>query len=159
MANLNGFNAENVDPIFGFDPIPAGDYLAVITDSGFKPTKSGSGQFLEVKFEVIEGQHKGRNLWARLNLDNPNETAVKIAQAELSAICRAVGVMQPKDSIELHNIPLVISVKCVKRKDTDDITNEIKGYAAKGSAPTAPAASAPAAPAAAPTVAPWARPR
>ena len=56
-------------------------------------------------------EFKGRNLWARLNLDNPNEIAVKIARAELSALCRAVGVLEPKDSVELHNLPLVISVK------------------------------------------------
>ena len=33
---------------------------------------------------------------------------VKIARGELSAICRAVGVMQPRDSVELHNVPLEI---------------------------------------------------
>ena len=35
-------------------------------------------------------------------------TAVKIARAELSAICRAVGVMAPNDSVELHDLPLVM---------------------------------------------------
>ena len=31
MANLNGFNAHDVDPNTGFDPIPAGKYLAAMT--------------------------------------------------------------------------------------------------------------------------------
>ena len=57
--------------------------------------------------------------------------AVKIARSELSAICRAVGVLQPKDSTELHDLPLVISVKCKKRRDTDEVQNEIRGYAKK----------------------------
>jgi len=70
-------------------------------------------------------------LWARLNLNNPNATAVKIARGELSAICRAVGVLQPKDSVELHNIPLVIVVKLKKRQDTGDLVNEVKGYETK----------------------------
>src|SRR3990172_3284342 len=39
MANLNGFNANNVDPATDFEPIPAGKYLAVITESEMKPTK------------------------------------------------------------------------------------------------------------------------
>jgi len=56
---------------------------------------------------------------------------VKIARAELSAICRAVGVLTPRDSCELHNLPLVITVKCKKRPDTGEITNEIKGYSPK----------------------------
>jgi hypothetical protein len=68
-------------------------------------------------------------LWARLNLDNPNATAVTIARAELSAICRAVGVLAPKDSVELHNLPLVIHVKCKKWDDTGELTKEVKGYA------------------------------
>jgi hypothetical protein len=81
-------------------------------------------------------------LWARLNLDNPNATAVKIARAELSAICRAVGVMAPGDSVELHDLPLVISVKCKKRADTGEITNEIKGYAKKEAAAGKPVQAA-----------------
>ena len=130
MAHLN-FDASNVDPAVGFDPVPAGKYVAVITESEKKPTKAGTGEYLQLTFQVIEGEFKGRLLWARLNLDNPSAMAVKIARAELSAICRAVNVMAPKDSLELHNLPLTISVGCKKREDTGDITNEIKGYEAK----------------------------
>src|SRR5687768_10917949 len=104
MANLGNFNAHEVDPNSQFDPVPAGKYLAVITASEAKPTRSGKGSFLELTFEILEGDYKGRKLWARLNLENPSEMAVKIARAELSAICHATGVMQPKDSMELHDL-------------------------------------------------------
>lgn len=134
MANLDGFNANEVDPSTSFDPVPAGKYLAVITESEMKPTKNGSGSYLQLTFTVLEGEHKGRMLWARLNLNNPNATAVKIARGELSAVCHAVGVMQPRDSVELHNLPLVIDVKLKKREDTGELTNEIKGYEAKAAA-------------------------
>ena len=134
MANLNGFNAANVDPATDYEAIPAGKYLAIISNSEMKPTKSGSGTYLEICFQLIDGPFKNRLLWSRLNLSNPNNQAVQIAQGELSAICRAVGVMQPKDSAELHNLPLQISVKCKKREDTGDVVNEIKGYAKKEAA-------------------------
>ena len=134
MANLNGFDANAVEPSTDFEAIPAGKYLAVITDSEMKPTKAGTGSYLELTFQIVEGEYKNRNLWARLNLDNPNPVAVQIAKAELSAICRAVGVMLPKDSVELHNLPLLITVKCKRRDDTGDIVNEIKGYAKKEAA-------------------------
>jgi hypothetical protein len=137
MANLNGFDADNVDPATDFDPLPAGKYLAIITASEMKKTKSGSGHYLELTFQVVEGEYKNRMLWSRLNLDNPNRQTVQIAQGELSAICRAVGVMQPKDSIELHNLPLLVTVKCKKRDDTGDVVNEIRGYAKKEVAPGA----------------------
>ena len=32
MANLNGFNATEVEPTSSFEPLPAGKYLAAITD-------------------------------------------------------------------------------------------------------------------------------
>jgi hypothetical protein len=138
MANLNGFDARTVDPASTFDPLPAGKYVAAITESETKPTKSGDGSFLELKFEVLEGEYKGRNVWARLNLNNTNALTVKIARSELSAVCHAVGVLAPKDSVELHNIPLQITVKLKKRKDTGEMTNELKGYARKEAAAGAP---------------------
>jgi len=134
MANLNGFDARTVEPTADFEPIPAGKYIAAITESEMKPTKSGSGSYLQLSFTILEGEHKNRVLWARLNLNNPNATAVKIARSELSAICHAVGVLSPQDSVELHNLPLLITVKLKKRDDTGELTNEIKGYAKKEAA-------------------------
>ena len=151
MANLNGFNASEVEPAARFEPIPAGKYVALITESELKPTKAGTGHYLQLTFQVQDGEYKGRILWSRLNLDNPNATAVQIARSELSAICRAVGVLEPKDSVELHNLPLVIDVKCRKRTDTDEITNEIGGYAKRETTARATKASA------AGAVAPWKR--
>ncbi|MCK4982574.1 MAG: DUF669 domain-containing protein [Victivallaceae bacterium] len=130
MATLN-FNANDVEPSVAFEAVPAGKYIAVIIDSEIKQTKSGNGNYLEMTFEITEGEYKGRKVWARLNIDNPSAEAVKIARGELSAICRAVNVMTPQDSVDLHNLPLEITVKCKKRDDSDEITNEIKGYAAK----------------------------
>ena len=134
MPNLNGFNATEVEPTTSFEPLPAGKYLAAITEPEMKPTKSGSGSYLQLVFTILEGEYKNRILWARLNLNNPNATAVKISRSELSAICHAVGVMQPRDSVELHNLPLVIAVKLKRREDTGDLTNEVRGYARKESA-------------------------
>jgi hypothetical protein len=150
MANLGNFNANQVEPSVDFDPLPAGKYLAMITESETKPTKSGSGTYLQLTFQVLDGPYKGRFVWARLNLHNPNATAVQIARAELSAICRAVGVMTPNDSVELHNLPLVIAVKCKKRPDTGEISNEIKGYAKREEAAGQPQQAANATP-------PWRR--
>jgi hypothetical protein len=145
MAELNGFDANQVEPTGDFDPIPAGKYLAVITDSEMKSNKAGTGSLLQLTFQIIEGEYQNRLIWTRLNLDNPNAVAVQIARADLSAICRAVGVPSPKDSVELHNLPLVINVRCKKRNDTGDIVNEIKGYA-KREQPTPVASPSQAAP-------------
>ena len=164
MANLNGFDANQVEPRSSFDPIPTGKYVAVISESELKTTKSGDGQYLQLTFDIIDGKYKGRKLWTRLNLNNPNTKTVQIARGELSAICRAVGVMQPRDSAELHNLPLSIKVVCKNRKDTGEIVNEIKGYEKKEAALAAQAPVAQPAPTPTPPVydantpAPWGRP-
>lgn len=152
MTTLNSFDATQIDPTFVLEPLPAGTYLAAITGTENKRTKAGDGSYLEFTFQVLEGQYKDRILWSRLNLDNPNATAVKIAKAELSAICRAVGVLQPRDSCELHNIPIEITVALRKRDDGGEMTNNIRKYSRKGAARP----SAPATPAA--RQAPWQRP-
>ena len=130
MANITGFNASEVDPNVGFDPVPAGKYKAAITESQMKPTKNKRGSYLELEFTILEGDCKGRKVWARLNLENQNEKAVQMARGHLSAICRAVGVMTPQDSVQLHNIPLIITVKCKKDPATEEITNEVKKFEA-----------------------------
>jgi len=133
MATLD-FNANDVEPTAVFDPLPAGKYLAAITASEMKPTKAGNGSYLQLEFTVLDGPCKGRKVWDRLCINHPNDLTQKIARGNLSAICRAIGVMQPRDSVELHNLPLVVTVKCKKRDDTGEVTNEVKGYAKRESA-------------------------
>jgi hypothetical protein len=146
MANLQGFDARTVEPMAPFEPVPAAKYIVAIVASDMKPTKAGDGHYLELQFLVLDGEYKGRLLWDRLNLDNPNELAVKIARSQLAAVCQAVGVLTPNDSHELHDLPLEITVKVKKREDTGDPTNEIAGYAKKpslGQAAQAPGGAPP----------------
>jgi hypothetical protein len=160
MSDLRGFDAQTVEPNDSFDPLPNGDYLCIITASEMKPTKAGDGAYLELEMQILEGQYQGRKLWDRLNLNNANETTVKIAKGALSAICRAVGVLQPKDSCELHDLPLLVKVACKKRDDTDELTNVVKGYKKRDtgmSPPVAASASAPAKAASRSTTPPWKR--
>jgi len=137
MATLN-FDANQVDPAAGRDPIPAGKYLVAITSTEMKPTRNGAGQYLECEYQVLDGQHKGRRVWSRHTLHHPSEQTVQIARGELSAICRAVGVMTPRDSAELHNLPLVITVRVKNREDNGEPTNEVSSWAKKDVATGAP---------------------
>lgn len=162
MALIGHFDATNVAPSEDFSPIPVGEYLAHIVDSDVKPTKNNTGHYAELEFEVTAGEFKGRKVWARLNLDNPNPKAVEIAQRELSAICHAVGVLQVTDTQQLHYKPLVIRVD-IEERDGYGPRNVIKAYKAvpggQGNAPAGAAPSAPAASSASPSSSapPWAQ--
>ena len=126
MGNIDGFDASKVEPTVGFTALPAGDYAACIVGSVMKPTKDGGGELLELKLQITQGEFKNRLIFDRLNLKNKNEQAVQISRGTLSAICRAVGVLTPDDSSELHNRPLL--VKLSTREYKGEPTNEVKGY-------------------------------
>ncbi len=128
MANLN-FDATQVDPNNNYEAIPAGEYPAVIVSSEAKQAKSGRGQYLNLELEVVDGEFRGRKLWDILNLWHDNATARDIAQRTLSQICHAVGVLQPRDSSELHGKPMIAIVR-VEDDANYGKRNVIKGYKA-----------------------------
>lgn len=174
MAELN-FDASAVEPDTGFETVPAGWYNVAMDESAMKPTKDGAGAYLECRFDVLDGQYKGRKLFARYNVKNANAQAVEIAYKQLSAVAHAVGVLHVQDSEQLHGIPLKVKVKIRKDRsgeyeDQNDIVSakninekvEVVGAGGDtGQAPTGftppPAATAPTAPTA-PPVAPPALP-
>lgn len=129
MADLGGFDATKIEPQGDYTPLPAGEYKVVITKSEKKPTKAGTGAFLELEMQVVDGQHKGRTVKDRLNIWNPNQTAAEIASRQLSAICHATGVMTPRASEMLHGITMVAGVVVKERDDKPGaFTNEVKSY-------------------------------
>ena len=107
MATIN-FNVSEVAPAQEFQPLPEGKYEAVISDSDVKPTRAGNGSYIQLEFEVVSGEHKGRRLWGRYNVENTNREAVEIGRAQFSAVCHAVGVTNPKDTAEMTAIAMML---------------------------------------------------
>ena len=142
MANLGGQYTADPNNVQGdYSPIPAGEYSVHVVNSDMKPTKNGSGNYLELEMEVLDGDQAGRKLFDRLNLDNPNAQAMEIAQRTLNAICVATGKMSISDSTELHNIPMVAVVKVDPPRGEYGASNSIRTYKPAGGA-SAPAAQA-----------------
>lgn len=148
MAALN-FNARNVAPELPRDPIPAGVYLAHIIESDVVATKTG-GSMLKLTHEILDGACKGRRVWSNINVKNPSAEAERIGQAQLSALCHAVNVLDLRESSMLHMIPLRMRVS-IRPAGPDmqgvprDAQNEVKGYEAATGAPAPAAAQRPAA--------------
>ena len=153
MALFN-FNAASVEPMpsRSFEPLPKGDYEMMIVKSDVKPTQAGTGHYIELEMHVLGGEHSGRRIWERLNVDNPNKTAQDIASAALASLCHAVGVQDMTETEQLHDIPFVAHIEIDKK---DPSRNRVMGYA--GISAPAPKAAAPAArpAAAAPAKKPW----
>lgn len=127
MAELN-FNAEEYEPMGSFEPLPIGEYVVVIESSEKKPASTGKGEYLQLVYNVIDGEYQGRKIWDRLNIVNDSEQAQTIARRALSSICRAIGIMNPKTSEELHDKPFVVKVKIQPAKGEYGPTNRITEY-------------------------------
>ena len=155
MAVLN-FDATQIETT-SRDPVQPGTYEAVITESETRPCRNGQGLGINLTFEILSEAAKGRKVWYWINYLHPKAEAQRIGQEELARICKAVGIGHLDDTVQLHNIPMMITVAL----DKDDPTrNTVKKVAAKTAPQAAAVASAPASqqPAATSTgSAPWAR--
>jgi len=125
------FDADKVEPIGVFEPLPIGEYLVTMTKtSGPSPSKKNpDNKYIQVEFTVIDGKYKNRVIFDFLNVINTNDKAVEIAQKKLSAITRSVGVHQiQEDMDELKGKPLVLKLGIRKGTDGFDDQNDIKEY-------------------------------
>lgn len=131
-------------------PLPRGMYQVIVMASDLKPTQAGTGQYIELTLQVVDGEHAGRRLWDRLNVSNPNKTAEDIAKRQLQELCLAAGVTNLTDTEQLHDIPVLAEVD-IDRKEPD--RNRVTGYAAisAGAPAPAPKSTQAARPATAPT--------
>ena len=115
MADLTalGYDPAKVEDIGegNFSVVPPGIYHVIIVNSELKDNRAGNGKFLEISYQIIEGQFIGKTVKDRINVMNPSETALRIGLSQLKKICDAVGHKgQLKDSCQLHGKLMAIKV-------------------------------------------------
>ena len=154
MSFLNtGFDATKVEPNNGYVPLPDGRYLCLVEKVAEVPTKNGKGTMVVAELVVVDGKHKGRKLTHRMNVIAENPTAQSIGRGQLSALCHAVNVLQPKSYFELANKTIYVTVKVVASNlNAGQMDNKIAKI--ESAAPSAPVQ--PSAPVAEAEPAPWA---
>ena len=138
----NQFDAKAIDTTNNFDPIPEGIYRVLVVSAEERPTANGNGQGLNVQYEVVEGQYKGRKLFHWINLRNQSKVAEEIGHKALALLCLATNVPQPRSPAELCGKLIQVVVKVTERNG--EKRNEIKAIllhpsdVAPTSQPTAP---------------------
>lgn len=89
MWNLTGVKEQS-----SFDPLPKGEYMVLAKAGELKATKDGTGKYCKVEFEVMEGDFKGRKLWANYNVQNANPKAVEIALSQMKSFFLCAGAKE-----------------------------------------------------------------
>ena len=149
MVGIN-FDPNDYEPAGSFDPLPAGKYMVVVSstemkDAKIKPGQKEAGQYLQVVYDVVDEEFKGRKVFDRFNLVNESEQAVKIANSRLTSLCIACGIMRSlNDTDELKDIPFVLKVKVKRDPDGkyNDSNEAVQYEACEGAAKVVPAAAA-----------------
>jgi hypothetical protein len=120
-----GFDPRTVDPA-QFTSIPLGDYKCVIVDSEPTANSAGTGGFLKLDIQIIEGQYSGSIVNDRLNLFHSSDQTVAIAKKRLSAYAHVTGLgAQPlQNSGQLHNRPFIATIG--PQKEPNSQYTEIK---------------------------------
>ena len=138
-----------------YEPIPAGWYTVGITAAELKSTKSATGQYIAVRYDIIAPTHQGRVVFGSLNIFNTNAEAEKIGRQQLGELMAAAGIATLDDTDLLIGKQLQIKLK-IRKSDQYGDSNDVDGYKSLGGAmPSMSAAPSVEAPAkAAP---PWAK--
>jgi Protein of unknown function (DUF669) len=134
-----------------FEALPAGTYLARITEAEIKPTKAGTGKYFKIRYDILGPTHQGRVVYGNLNIRNPNPQAEKIGRQQLNELMTAIGLTQLNDTDQLIGAPLHIKLK-VRESEEYGPSNDVSGFKAAGSSIESAPASAPAA-----SSPPWAK--
>jgi hypothetical protein len=149
MAAIGGTYDPDAKPSAGYTPMPAGDYTLEIVESDYTANSKGNGMLLKLKAQVVGGEFDGRSYFINLSLEHENGQTQEIAQRDFAALRRAVGVLDPQDTEELHFKAFPVKLGVKKRKDTGEMENTIKEYVFDKLADTPPANDNPRQPAAA----------
>lgn len=126
MASLEGFNPAEVEPSAPIELLPSGDYPIILVETDLAKKDSGAVQF-EFCVQVTEGQYQNRRVYSQQNYTKKDGSPNAIGRGQVSQICRCVGVMNPKDTSELHHKRLVAKVG-VEKSDGYDPKNVVKGF-------------------------------
>ena len=106
------FDVATEDGSPAFEPLPAGSYVAVITDAKVGPLKSGKGQAVNLTWEVAGDKYGGRLIFDRIIVAHESAAAMKYGRRKLKDVADACGVTeQITDLSVLHNQPCLVSVK------------------------------------------------
>jgi hypothetical protein len=161
LASILGsaFDSSTIEPSAPRDnePLPAGVYTVEITNAEVKELSTGKGQGLNLEFTVIDPeQHARRKVWQMLCIVHSNEQTQQIAQSQLSALCRAIGINGVLDDTDdLFQRMVRVRTKVRAAQGNYGPQAEVIGYEPAGAG--APPVQRQAAPASTGAAAPWKR--
>jgi hypothetical protein len=115
-------------PIHGC-PLPAGDYQLELTESDYGISQNGDAMILKFLAQVVDGEREGRLFYLKYCLEHSTRPeAEEQGQVDFAKLRRAIGVLAPENTEELHWKTFTVAIGIRERSDTGEIENVIKRY-------------------------------
>jgi len=110
-----------------YEVLPAGWYTAYIKSAEIKTTKTGTGKYIAVRYDITGPTHAGRMIFGNLNINNPNPKAEEIARQQLGELMRAIGLSSVQDTDQLIGGSLSIKLG-VRESEQYSSSNDVKSF-------------------------------
>ena len=137
---------------------PAGEYIGVAVKTDVKDTKTGTGRFVEIEWQIVDGVKKGSIYIDRMNVENHTPVAQRMARGSYKSLQKALKFRdeQMYETSNIHHIPVKLAIRQYESKSSGKMENGVSYYPADGSIPV-PSPAAPPPPSAEPSAAkkPW----
>lgn len=112
-----------------FTPIPEGQYTLRVAKAEIKSTKDGTGQYINVEFDVIAPSYQGRKIFNMFNISNRNVDAERIGKQQLKSLILAGGVQEPfVDTDQLVGSTVIATVTIRQAEGGYEAQNAVKGF-------------------------------
>ena len=109
------FDLTEVKAAGSFEPIPAGTYNVFCVEAQVKQTKDGTGDYINCKFKITDGEYDGSFLFTMFNIKNKNAKAVEIGMSQLKSFMMCCGLTDFKLASVTHleglNCSAVVKIK------------------------------------------------
>ena len=117
----------------GFEPLPEGEYTVKVDSTDLKPTRSGTGQYINVELVVLGPKYQGRKLFTRYNIINDSMEAMRIGRQQIKSLMTASGMTQEQinqfnDTDQLLGLTCNVLVGIDEGNEQYGAQNRIKRY-------------------------------
>lgn len=115
------------------DTLPEGWYDAMIENVEVRSTKSGTGAYFAVTYNIVGNNYANRKVWGNVTYKNPNATAEKIGRSQIIRMAAAGGIKDSlTDSDQLIGLKMSIKVGTTPATDQYAARNEVKDWKSIG---------------------------
>ncbi len=126
MATFDWDSNEYQPDVRDNTPVPSGTYRVKCTEAEDKATSTG-GEMIAARFQICEGDHKGRLIWHNFNVRNKSPQAERIGRQQVEAWKKAAGKPNAVSTDQLLDVPVSVRVTIETSAQYGD-RNRISGF-------------------------------